>query len=77
MFKLREERLEYQADFQDSQEFRKIRDKCLQKKELFCDPDFDAKSSSINYNSRVHRKIEWKRPRVSIVSDFIRRRNKF
>lgn len=48
-------------------DFHTERDRCLQERRLFEDPEFPAVDSSLYYSKRPKYDIEWKRPAVRIV----------
>ncbi|XP_015833872.1 calpain-A isoform X3 [Tribolium castaneum] len=45
-----------------SQDFYELRDQCLQRGELFEDPEFPPTDSSLFYSHRPDRRFEWRRP---------------
>lgn len=50
----------------DGKTYEQLRKECLQRKQLFEDPDFPAKGSSLFYSQSVPVNFEWKRPGVRI-----------
>lgn len=64
-FQLGEKGSGFQPFKSGAQEFYKIRDKCLEKGQLFEDPEFGACDKSLFFKNKPERRLEWKRPKVS------------
>lgn len=50
-----------------SQNYEEIKRNCLARRTLFEDPEFPAESSSLYYSQPPKRRVEWKRPKVSLA----------
>lgn len=52
--------------------FHELHKKCLEKKILYEDPDFPANESSLFYSQKFPIKFEWKRPSVSMLTEYLK-----